>query len=350
MPIVEISPAEENLLFLSDIQPQRTFDIFAYEKCVERCRRFKPSTIVVVGDIIENINMYRDQWLKTWDVTVQKAVVIKLLKMLAEAAGARRMFLIPGNHDLFMGSDAAIELAAMMWFFRNFGCEVIPTGEMLIIRYGDKNILAVHRLGRCGGSYVTGMSAKMLKVASDLVIELSKMGIRIDAVVTGHTHKSSQRWNAFELITLPGWSMDYEASREARGIYVMTRDLWGLIRVEPTPTIFKEHLIEYMDEFAKNAMKEFGEELRGKLREIAPKAVKETLKTPEPTDPIYFVVRALSRAGYSLEEIVEFIKESNPELFNEENLPKTLKKIAEALEIKHNTYINWFYHAFGEER
>ena len=52
--------------------------------------------------------------------------------------------------------------------------------------------------------------------------------------------------------------MDYEDSREVRGIYVMTRDLWSLIRVEPTRMIFKEHLIECMDEFAKNAMKEFG--------------------------------------------------------------------------------------------
>ena len=60
---------------------------------------------------------------------------------------------------------------------------MIPTGEMLIIRYGDKNILAVHRLGRCGGSYATALSPRMLKVASDLVIELSRMAIEIDWLI-----------------------------------------------------------------------------------------------------------------------------------------------------------------------
>lgn len=345
-PVVEIDPEHGDLLFLSDIQPQRTFDMFAFEEALESYRGKSTAAVFVVGDILENLGIYRQQFLKTWPLMKQRAVVIKLLRMLIKTTGTKQLYLIPGNHDVFMGGNAALETALMMWIFKD-ECEIIPTGEVLAIRYGGKNLICTHKLGRSYGSYATGQTPRMLKSAMDLIIQFARMGIKADTVITGHIHRASCRWNIFELLTLPGWNIDGDIADESRGFYVVARDVSGLHRVEPTTPILKEYVIRYMERIAEEAMDELAGTIAKGIKTVIPERVLGDRISA--AQPIELIVNVMDRAGYGVLEILRFLKNVKPELFSDDNLPRTLEVVGKVTGLKEK--INWLYHALfiGED-
>ena len=122
------------ILFIADIQPSLNFNIEGWRKMLSDVKQYASfSAVVVIGDIYENVEMYREQYEKTFGMKVQHAVVTKLFEELANAAEPETWIFLPGNHDVNkFGEDLSLEIAKKM---KEKGYKVGYASEMLLIQY-----------------------------------------------------------------------------------------------------------------------------------------------------------------------------------------------------------------------
>jgi len=252
--------SEKPLLFISDIQASLNFNLRGWEKMLRDVRRFAPfSSIIIVGDILENVELYREQYEKALKMKVQHAVIRKLLDQLINAAECKNLIIVPGNHDVvYYGQDLGLEVARKL---RDRGCNVGYASESVIIRYfpngRERNIFCIHKLGRSHGSQVAGLTYTIYRNALEF-IQLIQLQYRIliNDVIYGHLHRPVDRQGSIRFHILGGWNRDRFYLGDPSTVLIMEDDQTSITLSYPQ-TLDLEENAKLMREFAKEAIEEY---------------------------------------------------------------------------------------------
>ncbi|RJS91024.1 hypothetical protein CW705_04555 [Candidatus Bathyarchaeota archaeon] len=304
--------SDRPLLFISDIQASLNFNIKGWKKMLEDVKRFAPfSTIVIVGDIMENVELYHEQYEKNFKMRVQHAVIMKLLGQLINATKCKNLIIAPGNHDIvYYGQDLGLEIARKL---RDKGCNIGYASEAVIIRYfpddKERNIFCIHKLGRSHGSQVAGLTYTLYRNALEFVQAIQiQYKIIINDVILGHLHRPVSRQGSIRFHVLGGWNRDRFYVGDPSTVLIMRPDFSTITLSYPQALDLDENA-ELMQKFANEAIQEYVSDI------TLPKPRRQGLKEKINEEKIVFDQKLKSLLGineksrkYFAEAITELIK------------------------------------------
>ncbi|RLG16252.1 hypothetical protein DRN63_04415 [Nanoarchaeota archaeon] len=203
---------------ISDLQPSYYFNIHGFKELLNDLRKeFEKdgaSALIILGDIIENMDMFYQQRFITADLKRQHAFVRYLIDKLIEVTKPKLIIFASGNHDIARGGeDIGLLLSEV---YRLKGHNVYYTDEWLLLVTPAKTYLLMHKLTSSWGSNFVGLTPLIRSgayrftrwLAKNYVIEKDglKYGLLIDEVIIGHIHKPAKRYDAVGITVLGGWN------------------------------------------------------------------------------------------------------------------------------------------------
>ena len=213
----KIIEVDGDVVVLGDLQPSNFFNIVGYEKCIEDLRKKLQNgaeVVVLIGDLIENMDMYYQQSFLTFDLKRQHVFIKYLINQLLEATKARKIVFIAGNHDTARGGEDVSMLLAE--YYKLKGYETFWSDEFIILANDYKTYLMAHKISNAYGSSHVALTPLIRSsafqfsrwIAEKTMKKVGKLkyGLLIDTVILGHIHRSAWRFDSMNIITLSGWN------------------------------------------------------------------------------------------------------------------------------------------------
>jgi len=215
-------------VILADIHVGNLTDFWAIEyviyKVIEELIRFgiKEIDLILLGDIHDFQGLYPTQVTLvrgSWQ-SYAAAGLIDWIVELFERRGIKvvQIIIVEGNHDKRIAEGMSLS-EGLLHALNDMGYD----GRVFVYSYyldEECRVLYKHSLlTKSSGSYIYGISPRMLKEASKLI---AKFGVKY--VVAAHVHKFGQA-KAFHgegfAITIPGFQIDLARGENDRGALIM---------------------------------------------------------------------------------------------------------------------------------